>query len=38
MKQDTNEWVRWKLEDESWQQWRDENPEEVLALKKRLDI
>lgn len=28
-KPDTHEWINWKLTDESWQQWRDENPEEV---------
>lgn len=26
------EWIAWKLTDESWQQWRDEHPEEVKAL------
>lgn len=30
---DTPEWVRWKLTDESWQQWRDEHPDEVAAMK-----
>ena len=29
---DTQEWTYWKLTDESWQQWRDENPEEVAEL------
>ena len=29
---DTQEWINWKLTDESWQQWRDENPEEVKKL------
>ena len=29
---DRPEWVRHKLTDESWQQWRDENPDEVAAL------
>lgn len=29
---DTAEWINWKLTDESWQQWRDENPEEVAKL------
>ena len=33
-KPDAKEWVNWKLTDESWQQWRDENPEEVERLKK----
>lgn len=30
---DTAEWAAWKLTDESWQQWRDKNPDEVAALK-----
>jgi hypothetical protein len=30
---DTPEWVNWKLTDESWQQWRDEHPDEVAAMK-----
>ena len=29
---DTQEWIAWKLTDESWQRWRDENPEEVARL------
>lgn len=31
-KPDTAEWIEWKLTDESWQQWRNENPEEVAKL------
>lgn len=31
-KPDTKEWIEWKLTDESWKQWRDENPEEVARL------
>ena len=30
---DRSEWIRHKLTDPSWQQWRDENPEEVAKLK-----
>ncbi|KAF1008940.1 MAG: hypothetical protein GAK28_00572 [Luteibacter sp.] len=30
---DVPEWVRHKLTHESWQQWRDENPDEVKTLK-----
>ena len=26
------EWIRWKLKDESWADWRKENPEEVSKL------
>ena len=26
------EWIEWKLTHESWQQWRDENPEAVKQL------
>lgn len=29
---DTPEWVHWKLTDNSWQQWREEHPEEVAAM------
>lgn len=29
---DTPEWMRWKLTHESWQAWREENPEEVGKL------
>lgn len=29
---DRPEWIEWKLSDESWLQWRDENPEEVAKL------
>lgn len=32
---DTPEWIKWKLEHESWQQWRAENPAEVAALSSR---
>ena len=30
------EWIAWKLTDESWQQWREENPELVAALQLKL--
>ena len=30
---DTREWIEWKLADESWAAWRDENPERVAAMK-----
>lgn len=33
---DHPDWMRWKLTDESWQQWRDENPDEVERLKAAL--
>lgn len=29
---DHPQWIEWKLTDESWQQWRDENPEWVSSL------
>ncbi len=32
-KPDTKEWIQHKLTDESWQQWRDENPIEVEKMK-----
>lgn len=31
-KPDVAEWVRWKLTDESWQRWREENQSEVAQL------
>ena len=30
---DTREWIEWKLTDESWGRWRDENPAAVSAMK-----
>lgn len=33
---DHPEWIEWKLTDESWQQWRDENPGEVAQLRTQL--
>jgi hypothetical protein len=30
---DHPDWMRWKLTDESWQRWRDENPGEVAKLR-----
>lgn len=32
-KPDIAEWIEWKLKDESWQVWREENPEEVKRLR-----
>lgn len=32
-KPDTKEWVKHKLKDSSWQQWREENPAEVTQMK-----
>lgn len=32
-KPDSKKWLHWKLTDESWKQWRDENPDEVGAIK-----
>lgn len=37
-KPDVKEWVKWKLTDESWQQWRNENPEEVARLTSTNDL
>ncbi len=31
------QWMRWKLKDESWAEWRAENPDEVENYKKRLE-
>lgn len=35
-KPDHPDWIQWKLADESWQQWRDENPDEVAKMKECL--
>lgn len=35
-KPDVMEWIEHKLNDESWQQWRDESPEEVARLRAAL--
>jgi len=32
-KPDHPDWIKWKLTDESWRQWRDENPDAVAKLK-----
>lgn len=29
---DVAEWINWKLTDESWAQWRKENPEDVKKM------
>ena len=36
LKPDVAEWIEWKLTDESWQQWRDENPDEVEKMRRRI--
>jgi len=33
---DHPDWMHWKLTDETWQQWRDENPGEVEKLRAAL--
>ncbi len=33
---DLDEWLDWKLNDESWQRWRDENPIEVAKIHTKL--
>jgi hypothetical protein len=33
---DVPEWLRWKLSDESWAGWREENPEQVRGLAQAL--
>lgn len=35
-KSDVQQWIRWKLEDGSWQEWRNESPDEVAALRAEL--
>jgi hypothetical protein len=36
-KPDHPDWINWKLTDDSWQQWRDENPEEVAKICAELE-
>lgn len=36
-KPDHPEWMRWKLTDASWHQWRTENPATVALLRTTLD-
>jgi hypothetical protein len=31
-------WINFKLTDESWQRWRDENPEEVTRLRGAVTV
>jgi hypothetical protein len=35
-KPDLPEWINFKLTDESWKEWREENPEEVEKMKATL--
>lgn len=35
-KPDHPDWMRWKLDDESWAIWREENPEAVAVMRKVL--
>lgn len=37
-KPDCAEWIKWKLTDESWAEWRAENKEEVESLSKILSL
>lgn len=36
-KPDHPEWIDWKLTDESWAEWRAENPAEVIEMTARLE-
>jgi hypothetical protein len=37
-KPDTTEWIEWKLTDESWEDWRNANPEQVKTMKQYLKL
>lgn len=37
-KSDTLEWIQFKLTDESWQEWREENKEEVVRMRKTVNV
>lgn len=36
-KPDVLQWIGWKLQQESWLAWREENPEETVELQRRWD-
>ena len=36
-KPDVPEWLYWKLNHESWQKWRDKNPEEATSIRNAWD-
>lgn len=36
-KPDHPEWMNWKLSDESWEEWRQHNPEAVKAMRAALE-
>jgi hypothetical protein len=36
-KPDHPDWIEWKITDESWKEWREENPLEVFRMQERLD-
>lgn len=33
-KADHPNWIKWKLTDESWKQWREENPDEAKRIEE----
>ncbi len=35
-KPDVREWIEWKLTDDSWRSWRDENPDLVQQMRESL--
>jgi len=37
-KPDCREWIEWKLTDESWQRWREENPDAVAEMRTAIDM
>lgn len=37
-KPDVKEWIEWKLTDESWEDWRIENPQQVETMKQYLKL
>lgn len=34
-KPDHPDWIKWKLTDASWKDWRDKNPEQVAAMQSQ---
>lgn len=34
---DTLTWLKWKLQDDSWMQWRNKNPDRVEVIKEEIE-
>jgi hypothetical protein len=36
-KEDHRDWIKWKLEDESWKEWREANQDKVKDMRVKID-